>query len=535
MTWTCATRTPTGSVHGIQTSAQDQEIRRSNDYDLSKNIETVLRTGDNVMAWHMLAQEELEGWEKCNYTMCSDELLNRPPRVCWSLDKGTDNILLRDGRRQTCFSSAARASNVLCNSRAKSRGPSAEGLASKHPWAYDSHVLKLEKEQQTIDLSHGNPNHDTALHNLVLTLNIRYDKLDASEDLDEAIDLFRDSLQSTPHGHPCRHTSLFNLSLALCSRFTQTRKNEDVEELHAVAGSPLVSLRGAGKSADLSLAVENFRVTSRHPTRGFADRIKEAIDWACQAEVYHHHDSALEAYQMCLELIDNHAGGWDRFSQHPITNTRCSFVYVMMIWDKQLNFWSRVAFLLPPSYADLQVVACHGPVIILVASQHLYSAIIVPTSGNPRHVSFPCMTITHLEVPKKDFAREIRCPEETRKELQGLLRTVWDEIMLPVVVVLQCDLRVGSRSRIWLCPSATFTSIPLHAAHSFRMKRTHTGTMLGGRLHMLLHSKSFSSRQMMKTHVTPSFAGIGQSEPGAGQGEAVVTSQLDFSFWGSRA
>lgn len=59
------------------------------------------------MAYDMLTQEELEGWEKCNYTMCSDELLNRPPGVCWSLDKGTDNILLRDGRRQTCFSSAA--------------------------------------------------------------------------------------------------------------------------------------------------------------------------------------------------------------------------------------------------------------------------------------------------------------------------------------------------------------------------------------------------------------------------------------------
>ncbi|KAG1791975.1 uncharacterized protein HD556DRAFT_1191008, partial [Suillus plorans] len=51
--------------------------------------------------------------------------------------------------------------------------------------------------------------------------------------------------------------------------------------------------------------------------------------------------------------------------------------------------------------------------------------------------------------------------------LQVLLRTVWDEIMLPIVIALQCDLRVTSRSRIWLCPTAAFTSIPLHAAHPF--------------------------------------------------------------------
>jgi septal ring factor EnvC (AmiA/AmiB activator) len=38
---------------------------------------------------------------------------------------------------------------------------------------------------------------------------------------------------------------------------------------------------------------------------GFPRRIEEAIEWARQAEVYQH-ESALEAYQTCLELFDNH-------------------------------------------------------------------------------------------------------------------------------------------------------------------------------------------------------------------------------------
>ncbi|KAG2071400.1 hypothetical protein BDR04DRAFT_1098496 [Suillus decipiens] len=150
------------------------------------------------------------------------------------------------------------------------------------------------------------------------------------------------------------------------------------------------------------------------------------------------------------------------------------------------------------------------------------------------------MNFTHLNMLKKDFAREIRLasfmpPEETRKELQGLLRTVWDEIMLPIVIVLQRDLRVRSRSRIWLCPPATFTSIPLHAAHPFRMKsdgRTREPCLED--VYICSYTPTLSalirSRQMMKTRVTPSFAAIGQSEPGAGQGAALkaIDSELEL-------
>jgi hypothetical protein len=56
----------------------------------------------------------------------------------------------------------------------------------------------------------------------------------------------------------------------------------------------------------------------------------------------------------------------------------------------------------------LQAAARHGPVVILVASQHSCSAIVVPTSGEPHHVSFTRITLTHLEKLKGDYAREKR-------------------------------------------------------------------------------------------------------------------------------
>ncbi|KAG2083846.1 CHAT domain-containing protein [Suillus cothurnatus] len=489
----------------------------------------------------------------------------------------------------------------------------------------------------------GNPNRDTTLNNLALALQARYEKLDTSEDLDEAINLYRDSLQLRPHGHQRRHTALYNLSSALRSRFTETQENEDIEEAIRLCQESLEALPSLHPDryfsygwlqeaylsryqvqhnlADLSLAVENFRLASRHPTQGFPNRIVTARKWVAIAEQYSH-TSALEAYIACFDLLDGHlttrsstisrreaATAFRSAQSLPVDAASCAIrcgdlrraielveqgrgqqwslasrlrtpledlefacpelAHRLSEINKRLSDtqgsssstdraaadlaaihyrrlqgqWGAVVaeirnlkgfsrFLLPPSYNDLQAAARHGPVIILVASQHLCSAIIVPTSGEPHHVRFPSITLTHLEKLKTDFAREIRLasfmrPEETRKELQVLLRTVWDEIMLPIVIVLQRDLRVTSGSRVWLCPTATFTSIPLHAAHPFRTKDDGRHELCLEDVYICSYTPTLSalirSRQMMKKRVTPSFVAIGQSSPGAGQGEALLT------------
>jgi hypothetical protein len=114
---------------------------------------------------------------------------------------------------------------------------------------------------------------------------------------------------------------------------------------------------------------------------------------------------------------------------------------------------------------------CHH----LLASQYLCSATIVPTSGEPHHVPLPSVALTDLNNVKDRFSRAIRHtsimgPKVPRNDLIVLLRTVWDEIVLPIVNVLEHVLKLKHCSRIWLCPTAAFTPIPLRAAHPFQIR-----------------------------------------------------------------
>ncbi|KAG1897192.1 CHAT domain-containing protein [Suillus fuscotomentosus] len=496
----------------------------------------------------------------------------------------------------------------------------------------------------------GHSSRDTTLHNLAIALQTRYDKSQVSKDLNEAIDLYRESLRLKRLDHPGRHRNLYNLSSALCSRFTQAQKNEDVEEAIALCQESLAALsslhpdryfsymwlqeaylsryRILHDPADLSLAVKNFRLASRHPTQGFPRRIKEAIDWARQAEV-HQHESALEAYQVCFELFDSHVmtrssiisrreaatavGGaqslpvdaascairrdnmrhavelaeqgrgqqWSLASRlrNPVediesANPTLAHNYLELSkrvsdaaqssatitdraatdraateYRKLTRQWEAAVaqirdvpafsrFLLPPSYSDLQAAARQGPVIILIASQYSCSAIIVPTSGGPHHVPLPSVTLADLTNLKDRFARAIReasqmTPKQSRTDLIVLSRILWNEIMLPIINVLRHDLKL-KYCRIWLCPTAAFTSIPLHAAHPFRTNPDGSREQCLEDLYICSYTPTLSalvrSRQMMKKRVTPSFATIGQGQPGEGKGKALlaVDSELEL-------
>ncbi|KAG1763936.1 CHAT domain-containing protein [Suillus occidentalis] len=481
----------------------------------------------------------------------------------------------------------------------------------------------------------GHPRRGTPLGNLALALDTRYGNLHVREDLDEAIDRYRECLQLLRLDHPERHVTLRNLSSALCSHFMQTQENGNVEEAITLCQQSLTTLSSLHPDRHFSymqLQVaylsQNFRLASRHPTQGFLQRIKEAIEWAHQAEVYQH-ESALEAYQTCFELFDSHvmtrssiisrreaatAFGsarslsvdaascairrdnlrqaaelveqgrgqqWSLASRlrtpledlnsaspqlaqkfvelskllsdaqgsagsaDPAAADRVATEYRTLTrqWEAAVaeirNFRAFSRFLLPPSYEDLQAAARQGPVIILVASQYSCSAIIVPTSGGPHNVPLPSVTLADLINLKNRFTKAIRRasvlgPKVPRNDLIVLLRTVWDEIMLPIVNVLQHDLKLQFHSRIWLCPAAAFTSIPLHAAHPFRTNADRSKEPCLEDLYICSYTPTLSalvrSRQMMKKQVTPSFATIGQGKPDAGKGKALlaVDSELEL-------
>ncbi|KAG1753593.1 CHAT domain-containing protein [Suillus paluster] len=149
----------------------------------------------------------------------------------------------------------------------------------------------------------GHQLRDITLYTIALALKTRFVKLHSSDDLNEAIGLYRESKQ---HDDPERHKYLFSLSSALRSRFMQTQKDEDVEYLSYMwlKEAYLSRYEVQHNPAYLSLAVENFRLVSRHPTQGFlANRIIQAYNWTVTAE-WHSHTSALEAYTTFFELLD---------------------------------------------------------------------------------------------------------------------------------------------------------------------------------------------------------------------------------------
>ncbi|KAG1747025.1 CHAT domain-containing protein [Suillus occidentalis] len=511
-------------------------------------------------------------------------------------------------------------------------------------------AISLRREALTLRPP-GHSSRDTTLNNIALALKERYDELDVSEDINEAIDRYRESLRLTRLDNPERHRTLHNLSSALCSRFTRAQNNEDVEEAITLCQEALASLpslhpdryssylwlqeaylsrfRVQRNLFDLSLAIENFRLASGHPTQGFPGRIKEAIRWARHAEAYQH-ESDLEAYQTCFELFNSHvmtrsstisrreaASAFRDAQSLPVDAASCAIrrgnlrraVELMeqgrgQQWSLASRFktpveeletanpqlahsylelskrvsdaaqssatitdraaadraateyrrltrqWEAAVaeirklpkfsrFLLPPSYEDLQAAARHGPVIILIASQYSCSAIIVPTSGEPHHVPLSSIALADLIILKDRFTRALRQasrmnPKETRTDLIVLLRIVWDEIMLPIVNALENVLKLKRRSRIWLCPTAAFTSIPLHAAHPFLTKPDRSKEPCLEDLYVCSYTPTLSalirSRQITKGRVTPSFVAIGQGQPGAGKGKALlaVDSELEL-------
>ncbi|KAG1857708.1 hypothetical protein DFJ58DRAFT_745006 [Suillus subalutaceus] len=475
-------------------------------------------------------------------------------------------------------------------------------------------AISLYREALTLCLP-GHPRRDTTLGNLASALKTRYDKSHVSEDLNEAIVWYRESLRLKLLDHPERH--IVEEAITLCQESL-----EALSSLHPSMFFSYTRLKDAYLSryqiqhdpADLSLAIKNFRLASRHPTQGFPGRIILTYNWTVAAE-QHGHGSALEAYSTFFELLDAHLATRSLLSVDAAScaiyyeNLRCAVELVEQGRGQQWSLASRLRtpvedlesanpklahnylelskcisniaqnsatiinsaaadqaateyrrltrqweaavaeirnlrafsrFLLPPSYKDLQAAACQGPVIILIASEYSCSAIIVPTSGDPHHVPFPSVTLADLNNLKDRFTRAIRQasrmnPAESRTDLIVLSRIIWDEIMLPIVNVLQHALKLRRYSRIWLCPTVAFTSIPLHAANPFLTKADRSGKEpCLEDLYICSYTPTLSalvrSRQLMKKRVPPSFVTIGQGQPGAGKGKALlaVDSELEL-------
>ncbi|KAG0696278.1 CHAT domain-containing protein [Suillus ampliporus] len=130
------------------------------------------------------------------------------------------------------------------------------------------------------------------------------------------------------------------------------------------------------------------------------------------------------------------------------------------------------SFLLPLLFSDLQKAAEDGPVIIVNASQYNCDAMIIMIDQNPIHIS---LDITRAEVSELSSAFQSLTVhagssdhEMELNNIVGVLRKLWGRVVGPILQVLRKF--IPRDSRIWWCPSAEFTLLPLHAAGPYEPK-----------------------------------------------------------------
>jgi tetratricopeptide (TPR) repeat protein len=382
--------------------------------------------------------------------------------------------------------------------------------------------------REALDLRpQGHPDRSMPLNNLADCFSIRYDQLGAMGDLDEAIVLDREALDLRPRGHPDRSQSLNNLARHLCNRFTRSRQSQDKEELFSLYAQ-LEHLPQTVSSVDLSASRAWISVAEdfQHPTilLAYETSLRLLIQHLAALPSLPHHlvilknitsSLAVDAFSACLrkraparavELLEQGRGVyWSQLTRlhSPLEDVVVSSPTGKKLADEftrlallirsalnspdapqherlcHLNFeLQRVVteirnlpglsrFLLPSLFPDLQCAASDGPVIIVNASKYSCDVLIVFFDRDPVHIP---LQISQEDV--RDLSTELHTltvratTDDVTKELAFFLRKLWDQIVSPIVDCLQTSHPI--QSRIWWCPTAMFSVLPLHAAGPYR-------------------------------------------------------------------
>ena len=373
----------------------------------------------------------------------------------------------------------------------------------------------------------GHPDRSMSLNNLAVLLSTRYEQLGAMQDLDVAICLVRAALDLRPQGHPDRSISLNNLARYLCGRFARSKQLQDKGELFSLYAQ-LVQWPQIVSSVDLSVARAWVRVAEhfQHPTilLAYETSLRLLIQHLATLPSLPQHlvilknitsSLAVDAFSACLrkrspahavELLEQGRGVfWSQLTRlhSPLDEVIVSSPAGKTLADEftqlallirnvlnspgadqherlcRLNLEMQTVvtnirklpglsrFLLPSLFPYLQRAASGGPVIIVNASQYSCDALVVLLDRDPVHIPLQITQegVRNLSIELDTLTVRAKRADVTR-ELAFFLRKLWDQIVSPIVDCLQTTLPY--QSRIWWCPTAEFSVLPLHAAGPYR-------------------------------------------------------------------
>ncbi|KAG2120273.1 TPR-like protein [Suillus clintonianus] len=423
----------------------------------------------------------------------------------------------------------------------------------------------------------GHSDHSQSLNNLANSLDDRFKQRGVPSDLDEVIELHRAALLLRPPGHSDRSQSLNNLANSLVNRFEQRGVPSDLDEAielhlshtdltaaktwtisaedmnhdsallayqtalkfldqHVTILSPSPHLFDVVRTATASLAMDAFSCSIRHGALTTAVELVEqgrAVFWTQLARLRSPLDelslsgdtgAALEKEFKQLSISLRSALDQSTGEQSP------QIRQLTMQWNdvvsriRMLPDFSR--FLLPPLFSNLQKAAAEGPVIIVNASQYGCDALIILSAQDPVHVplDIPQTEVSELSSELQSLTEEFGA-SDCQYRLVSILRKVWDRVVDPVVRALRAS-EIHHGSRIWWCPTAEFTLLPLHAAGPYGKDKNNLSDIYISSYTPTLATLIRARQRVSQEVSTQHFVAIGQANPDGGKELCHVAPEL---------
>jgi len=193
---------------------------------------------------------------------------------------------------------------------------------------------------------------------------------------------------------------------------------------------------------------------------------------------------------------------------------------------RMLPAFSR--FLLHPLFSDLQKAAEAGPVIIVNASQYSCDALIILSAQDPVHIPLDIerAEVSELSNQFQSLTKDAGTSDHRleRNTIVGVLRTLWERIVGPILNVLK--VLIPRRSRIWWCPTAEFMLLPLHAAGPYKKQGHNLSHFYISSYTPTLAALIRARQQFPRDASIPHFVSIGQGNPNEGTPLLRVTDEL---------
>ncbi|KAG1751330.1 TPR-like protein [Suillus paluster] len=407
----------------------------------------------------------------------------------------------------------------------------------------------------------GHSLRSSSLNYLANSLRYRFEQQGVLSDLYEAIELYRAALVLCPPGHSRRSSYLNDLANSPSNQLSQvshTVSREDIRAAKSWAASaeqlehgsvtllfcrprPAISM-WSGRPLHF-LAMDAFSCGVRHGALTTAVELVEqgrAVFWTQLARFRTPLDDLsasgdtgeglAEEFKQVGFRLRKVLDALDASPEDQSPQIR----QLTMQWNdvisriRMLPDFSRC--LLPPLFSDLQKAAEDGPVIIVNASQYSCDALIILSDQDPIHIALGIARteVSELSSTFRSLTDHAGSSDHQTEllDIVGVLRELWNNIVEPIVQALRQFIPRGSR--IWWCPTAEFTLLPLHAAGPYEPHSRNLSYLYISSYTPTLATLIRAREQVFRDASTQNFVAIGQANPDGGKPLDCVAAEVDI-------